>query len=100
MGASRVVLVAANQDTYGPGALRNGENVIFVDPAKPLEMTRTLLELLGDKDRRGRIGTAARRFVEEYLSGSGIAAQTVDLYLAALQDSRLGAPPAELAEGG
>ena len=100
MGASRVVLVAANQDTYGPGALRNGENVIFVDPAKPLEMTRTLLELLGDKDRRGRIGTAARRFVEEYLSWSGIAAQTVDLYLAALQDSRLGAPPAELAEGG
>jgi 1,2-diacylglycerol 3-alpha-glucosyltransferase len=85
MGAGKAVVVAANQDTFGPGALRPGENVIFVDPTKPQEMTRTLVELLGNPDRCRRIGAAARRFVVDHLSWEVISAQTVDLYRAARQ---------------
>ncbi len=85
MGAGKAVLVAANPNTYGPGALRQGENLVFVDPAKPQEMTRTILELLGNPDRCRQIGAAARRFVLDHLSWEVVSSQTVELYRAALR---------------
>jgi glycosyltransferase involved in cell wall biosynthesis len=96
MGAGKAVLVAANENTYGPGVLRNGEDVVFVDPAKPQEMARTIIELLGDKDRRDRVGAAARRFVLDHLSWEVISSQTVDLYRAALQSGRGTCPAPKL----
>jgi 1,2-diacylglycerol 3-alpha-glucosyltransferase len=99
MGAGKAVVVAANENTYGPGVLRNGENAVFVDPRQPQEMTRTIIELLGDKDRRDRIGAAARRFVLEHLSWEVISAQTVDLYRTALQSLHGAGPVPKPAEG-
>lgn len=92
MGAGKAVLVAANPDTYGPGALRQGENLVFVDPAKPQEMTRTILELLGNPDRCRQIGAAARRFVLDYLSWEVVSSQTVELYRAALRGRNNASP--------
>jgi 1,2-diacylglycerol 3-alpha-glucosyltransferase len=88
MGAGKVVLVAANQDTYGPGVLRNGENVIFVDPARRQEMAQTIIELLGSPERRDRIAAAARRFVQDHLSWQVVGTQTLGLYRSALQRRR------------
>jgi 1,2-diacylglycerol 3-alpha-glucosyltransferase len=88
MGTGKTVLVAANENTYGPGLLHNGLNAIFVNPAQAREMTTTITDLLGDKERRDRIGAAARRFVLDHLSWEVVSARTLELYGSALHRRR------------
>ena len=80
MLAGKVVLAAANLDTYGPGVLKSGENIIVVEPNQPAQLAQTVIGLLKDARRREEIGGNARRTIIEHFSWDSICAQTVEAY--------------------
>ena len=80
MGAGKVVLAAANENTYGQGVLRNGENIVFVEPGNPRQLARTIVELLSDEERCRAIGHRASQMVKEHFSWDSVCARTLDLY--------------------
>lgn len=80
MAAGKVILAWANMDTYGRGILRPGENLIAVDPARPAEIERTIIDLLKDPARRDRVGSAARSLIRDHFSWERICNQTLQIY--------------------
>jgi len=80
MGEGKTILAAANEDTYGPGVLRNGENIVLVDPDDPYELGQTLVGLLSDRERRKAIGERARRTVQKHFSWDSVCSRTLDTY--------------------
>ena len=86
MGAGKAIFVAANENSYGAGVLRDGENLVLVEPGKPQELGRAIIDLLQDAPKRRRIGQNARRLVEERFSWEGICQKTLEVY----EDARRG----------
>ncbi|PIP05968.1 MAG: hypothetical protein COX52_09060 [Syntrophobacterales bacterium CG23_combo_of_CG06-09_8_20_14_all_48_27] len=80
MGAGKVVLAAANEDTYGPGVLKNGRNIVLVEPGNPRQLARTIIELLSDEERCRVIGNEAYRTIKEHFSWDSVCDRTLDLY--------------------
>ena len=90
MSAGKVTLVAANENTFGPGVLKNGENVILVNPDRPDETAATIVGLLQDDAKRRRIGRAARRVVQDHLSWDTVCRRTLAVYEEAIRTARAG----------
>ncbi|MCO5170967.1 MAG: glycosyltransferase family 4 protein [Planctomycetes bacterium] len=80
MSLGRTILAAANVDSYGPGVLQSGENLVIVEAGRPEALAQELIGLLDDDARRARIGANARRTVSERFSWSAVAARTAALY--------------------
>lgn len=87
MSQGKVVLAAANVNTYGKGVLRHNENVIIVEPNKPKELASTIIELLRDRDKRERIGRNAKQTIEEYFSWQKVAEKHSELYSSLIRQS-------------
>lgn len=85
MLAGKVVLAAANPNTYGPGILVPGENILIVKPGHPPELARTIIELLRDDARRAAIGLRASQTIREHFSWDSVCRQTLQVYQAAIQ---------------
>jgi glycosyltransferase involved in cell wall biosynthesis len=88
MAAGKTVLAAANPNTYGEGLLRNGENLVMVEPGKPRELANTIVQLLEDPIRRQTIGENARRTIRESFSWDAVCSRTVDVYRQAIRGSK------------
>jgi phosphatidylinositol alpha-1,6-mannosyltransferase len=73
-----------------PDAVRDGETGILVDPEDPRAVAAGITELLGDAERRRRLGAAGRRAVETFYNWDRVAADLIRI------DARfrLPAPPA------
>jgi hypothetical protein len=69
-----------NENTYGQGVIRNGENVILVDPGKPRELARTIIDLVKDEERRKDIGEKDHATVETYFSWDNVCRRTLEVY--------------------
>jgi glycosyltransferase involved in cell wall biosynthesis len=80
MGAGKCVIAAANADTYGPGLLENGRNVILVDFDQPESLAETIVSLMNDPARRERIGQAAATVIREHFTWEQICHRTLDAY--------------------
>ena len=80
MGAGNVVLVAANQDTYGKGILKNGENVVLVDQGNPDKLAETIVSFLNDKSRCRDIAERAKQTIREHFSWDSVCSGTIDVY--------------------
>ncbi len=80
MSAGRVVLAAANENTYGPGILRDGENLVLVDPHDAQRLAATLVELLHDDPRRAAIGLCASQTIRGHFSWDRICEKTLAVY--------------------
>ncbi|MBC8331158.1 MAG: glycosyltransferase family 4 protein, partial [Anaerolineae bacterium] len=80
MLAGKVVLAAANPDTYGPGLLKNGENIIIVRPGEPDQLAQTIVGLMLDENRRREIGQRARESIAEQFSWDSVSNQTLQVY--------------------
>jgi hypothetical protein len=57
-----------------------GETGVLVAPGSPTELAGAIVSLLGDEDRRRRLGEAARRRVETSFTFERMARHTADLY--------------------
>jgi glycosyltransferase involved in cell wall biosynthesis len=80
MASGKVVLSAAGKDTYGPGLLRDGENVFLMRRGQPDRLARIIVELLNDEPRRRRIGEAAERFVRGHFGWDSVCRRTLQVY--------------------
>ena len=85
MLAGKVVLAAANPDTYGPGVLIPGENIMIVKPGHPIELAQTIIDLLRDDARRLAIGQRASQAIRNHFSWDNVCKQTLQVYQAAIQ---------------
>lgn len=80
MAFGKTILSAANPETYGNGILKNGDNIILVDPDNSTELAQTIIDLLKDEKKREQIGLCAKETIEENFSWDSICQQTVDVY--------------------
>jgi phosphatidylinositol alpha-1,6-mannosyltransferase len=56
-----------------PDAVREGETGILVDPDDPAAVAAGVADLLGDPERRKKLGAAGRRAVETYYNWDRVA---------------------------
>jgi glycosyltransferase involved in cell wall biosynthesis len=87
MASGKVVIAAASENTYGQGVLRAGKNVVLVEPGNPRQLGQTIVDLLGDNERREGIGDRARRTIEQHFSWDSVCSGTLDVYREALHRS-------------
>ena len=63
MATGRAVVLSRTRGLWAPGELRDGENVMLVPPADPVELAHTVNLLLDDRARATALGEAARASV-------------------------------------
>lgn len=88
MGAGKTIISAANENTHGPGVLKNGENLILVEPHEPEKLGEIIIELLGNENRRTDIGEKAKDTIETHFSWDSVCTKTLDLYRGYLNKGR------------
>lgn len=77
-----------------PDAVRDGETGILVDPEDPRAVADGVVALLGDEERRHRMGAAGRRAVESYYNWDRVASDVLAI------DRELRQPAAAAAASG
>jgi glycosyltransferase involved in cell wall biosynthesis len=87
MAAGKVILAWANKDTYGREILRDGSNIVFVDPNEPARLAETVIDLLLDHQKRREIGERASQTIKEHFSWESVCSKTVGVYKTVLQRS-------------
>jgi len=85
MAAGKVILSAANPNTYGDGILMDGENFVHVEPGKPTQLAQRIISLLGDDAKRQIIGFNARKTIVNHFSWDSVCEQTIQAYQRAIQ---------------
>lgn len=85
MGAGKVVIGTANENVYGGGVLRNGENVILIEPNNPRKLAQTLIDLFENEPKRKNIGEQARQTIQDCFSWDRVCAQTIQVYQEAIR---------------
>ncbi len=75
-----------------PDAVRDGETGVLVDPDDPAAVGAAVAGLLGDRERRGRLGAAGRRAVETYYNWDRVVrdVRAIEAELTAAPRSRAG----------
>jgi glycosyltransferase involved in cell wall biosynthesis len=74
------VVINAPNDLYGPGIIKDGENLMLVNADDVPEIARKITQLLGDRPLRERIGRNGKKFVASYLNWDITAEKTEKLY--------------------
>lgn len=85
MACGRPVVLSRTRGLWEPEALRDGENVVLVEPGDPDELTRCVRALLQDRGRAEAIGRAARAAVVEGSSVEAYAGRLLDVCRIALE---------------
>lgn len=84
MNAGLAVVIVSPLDIYGPGLLRDGENVIVVNPDDVGDISARLIAVLENPDLARAIGKSASELCAQRFSWPTIASQTVDAYRRAI----------------
>jgi glycosyltransferase involved in cell wall biosynthesis len=90
MSVGKTVLAAASEMSYGPGVLRQGDNVVLVRPESPDQLADEIIGLLLDPERRRRIGDRARQTIREHFGWDTITAKTLGHYQAMIDSVKTG----------
>jgi 1,2-diacylglycerol 3-alpha-glucosyltransferase len=80
MNAGKTILVVANENTYGPKVLCNGENLVLVEPDNPKKLADVILQLFRDDTKCLAIGQKARETIRTHFSWDVICARTISIY--------------------
>lgn len=80
MSMGKVVMAAANSDTYGPELLRDGENFVLVKTGQPQALAQQIITLLDNTVMRERIGEQARTTIQDHFSWDNVCGKTTALY--------------------
>jgi phosphatidylinositol alpha-1,6-mannosyltransferase len=80
MATGKAVLAWANENTYGKGVLRDGWNIVFVDPHSPTRLSETIIDLLLDHQKRKQIGERASQTIKEHFSWESVCSRTLEVY--------------------
>jgi 1,2-diacylglycerol 3-alpha-glucosyltransferase len=88
MFAGKTAMTYASENTFGPGVLRNGHNVILVRPGDCDRIAANIVELLQNPARTAAVGEAARQVAEQHFAWPSIAAQFEQVYANCLRLGR------------
>ena len=88
MSAGKVVVNAANKDSYGRDLLKHGENIVFVERDQPRSLAQAIIDLLGDREKRESIGAAAAQTIRKHFSWDRVCEKTVAVYRDAIERNR------------
>lgn len=68
------------ENLFGPGTLKNGDNIVIVDSKNPKSIAENIIKLFADKELRTKIGSKGREFVLNHLNWRNIAVQLEKMY--------------------
>jgi starch synthase len=68
MACGRPVVLSKTRGLWAPESLRDGDNVVLVEPGEPAALAAAVQGLLDDPARAAAIGTAARTDVAAHAS--------------------------------
>ncbi len=80
MLAGKPVMAVANERTFGPGVLKNGQNVIILKSGNPQYVAEKITELFTDTAKGQAIGQSAQQIATKYFAWNGVADQHENLY--------------------
>jgi len=80
MATGNAVLAWANENTYGKEVLRDGWNIVFVDPNEPTRLAETIIDLLLDHQKRRQIGERASQTIKEHFAWENVCSRTLEVY--------------------
>ncbi len=80
MAAGKTVIGNADENIYGDGVLRNGENVILIDPTNTEILVRQITDILTNDKKRELIGKNAQNTIRKHFSWKVIGLQTLNVY--------------------
>jgi glycosyltransferase involved in cell wall biosynthesis len=80
MALGKTVVVGGREDNFGPGILKNWENIVIFPPSDHEALAQAILKLIEDPSLRDRIGTGARQLIEDRFTWDTNARRTVELY--------------------
>jgi glycosyltransferase involved in cell wall biosynthesis len=85
--AAGLPLIATNVGDV-PSVVRNDETGILLPPGDPAALVAAIVDLLRNREKRRRLGSAARQLVESEYSAERMANEYLDTYKAAVSASR------------
>lgn len=68
MACGKPVIITRTRGLWAPQLMKDGENILFVDPAKEDELAKCVHKLTDDKKLRKTLGYNARETVEKYFN--------------------------------
>ncbi len=80
MAAGKTVVGNAEENIYGEGVLRNGKNVILVDPSNMKTLVHRITDILMNEKQRKLIGKNAQNTIRKHFSWKAIGSQTLAIY--------------------
>jgi phosphatidylinositol alpha-1,6-mannosyltransferase len=80
MSAGKVVINTADEDVYGKGVLKDGQNYIKISPGNPEQVAQVILGLLKNPEECLRIGQNACSTIQKHFSWDTVSMMTMDLY--------------------
>jgi glycosyltransferase involved in cell wall biosynthesis len=80
MNAGKAVLALANENTFGPEILKNGDNIVLARPGDPNHLACLIVDLLADDQRRNLIGRRASKIIRAHFSWESVCGKTLELY--------------------
>jgi len=85
MYAGKVVIAAANEESYGTGILKSGHNCILVKMNDPFQLANTITSLLNDRKQCELIGDHAHETIKKHFSWKNICEKTIQIYNEVIQ---------------
>ncbi len=85
MLAGKPVMSVSNENTFGPGVLKDDQNVLILRSGNPQIISQRLIELLGNPEKIKSIGENAKTIAHRYFAWSGVASQTEQHYEQVIQ---------------
>ena len=85
MEAGKVVIGTANENVYGAGVLRNGGNVVLIEPNNPRKLAQIIIDLIENEPKRRQIGERARQTIKEFFSWDRVCGETIQVYQEAIR---------------
>jgi glycosyltransferase involved in cell wall biosynthesis len=80
MYSGRPVITVSNENTFGPGVLENGRNVILVRASQTAEIARAISDLLASEEKTRAIGDAARETARRHFDWQAVTSSTAGIY--------------------
>ncbi len=80
MAAGKVHISNADQDIYGEDILKDGENILLIDPSDKSLLKDRIIKVLKNDSTRGEIGLRAQETVRRNFSWEMIAELTTETY--------------------
>ncbi len=80
MALGKPVIVGAREDNFGPGILKNWENIIIVPPGDHITLADAILKLMRNSEVGRAVGKRASETIAKHFTWAINVQKTIELY--------------------